>query len=126
LAAVLRKLRHQHGGRADARPLEQKGAREVFGRHQEVPPGVNSPRNPLAQNDEIRQTSIFRFLLLKNWCSLGNRLQALAVRRHQCENIDADPLVWTNQRFVRWARNIDLNEYADNLKGRKTSLKFLF
>ncbi|KAJ3663762.1 hypothetical protein Zmor_007989, partial [Zophobas morio] len=42
--------------------------------------------------------------------------QALAVRRHQCENIDADPLVWTNQRFIRWARSIDLTEYADNLK----------
>ncbi|XP_039275027.1 kazrin-like [Nilaparvata lugens] len=42
--------------------------------------------------------------------------QALAVRRHQCETIDADPLVWTNQRFIRWARNIDLGEYADNLK----------
>uniref|UniRef100_A0A0A9W389 Kazrin n=1 Tax=Lygus hesperus TaxID=30085 RepID=A0A0A9W389_LYGHE len=42
--------------------------------------------------------------------------QALAVRRHQCENVDADPLVWTNQRFIRWARNIDLGEYADNLK----------
>nr|CAD7425230.1 unnamed protein product [Timema monikensis] len=42
--------------------------------------------------------------------------QALAVRRHQCETLDADPLVWTNQRFIRWARNIDLSEYADNLK----------
>ncbi|XP_071446479.1 kazrin isoform X5 [Hetaerina americana] len=42
--------------------------------------------------------------------------QALAVRRRQCENIDADPLVWTNQRIIRWARNIDLTEYADNLK----------
>uniref|UniRef100_A0A8D8YP92 Kazrin n=3 Tax=Cacopsylla melanoneura TaxID=428564 RepID=A0A8D8YP92_9HEMI len=42
--------------------------------------------------------------------------QALAVRRHQCENIDADPLVWTNQRFIKWARNIDLGEYAENLK----------
>ncbi|KAJ8909716.1 hypothetical protein NQ315_013801 [Exocentrus adspersus] len=41
---------------------------------------------------------------------------ALAVRRHQCENMDADPLVWTNQRFIRWARTIDLGEYADNLK----------
>lgn len=44
--------------------------------------------------------------------------QALAVRRHQCENMDADPLVWTNQRFIRWARSIDLGEYADNLKGK--------
>ncbi|CAF4903773.1 unnamed protein product [Pieris macdunnoughi] len=42
--------------------------------------------------------------------------QALAIRRHQCENVDADPLVWTNQRFIRWAHNIDLGEFADNLK----------
>ncbi|XP_013145106.1 PREDICTED: kazrin isoform X3 [Papilio polytes] len=42
--------------------------------------------------------------------------QALIVRRHQCENVDADPLVWTNQRFIRWAHNIDLGEFADNLK----------
>ncbi|KAJ8669031.1 hypothetical protein QAD02_000290 [Eretmocerus hayati] len=42
--------------------------------------------------------------------------QALAVRRHNCESSDTDPLVWTNQRFIRWARNIDLAEYADNLK----------
>ncbi|XP_045464854.1 kazrin isoform X2 [Harmonia axyridis] len=42
--------------------------------------------------------------------------QALAVRRHQCETMDADPLVWTNHRFIRWARSIDLGEYADNLK----------
>ncbi|OAD53136.1 Kazrin [Eufriesea mexicana] len=42
--------------------------------------------------------------------------QALAVRRHQCEQMDTDPLVWTNQRFIRWARNIDLTEYAENLK----------
>ncbi|XP_034949345.1 liprin-alpha-1 isoform X2 [Chelonus insularis] len=42
--------------------------------------------------------------------------QALAIRRHQCDQVDEDPLVWTNQRFIRWARNIDLTEYADNLK----------
>ncbi|XP_023015542.2 liprin protein kazrin isoform X1 [Leptinotarsa decemlineata] len=42
--------------------------------------------------------------------------QALAVRRHQCETMDADPLVWTNPRFIKWARSIDLAEYADNLK----------
>lgn len=39
------------------------------------------------------------------------------MRRLQCENVDADPIVWTNQRFIRWARSIDLGEYADNLKG---------
>lgn len=43
--------------------------------------------------------------------------QALAMRRMQCDNSDSDPIVWTNQRFIRWARAIDLGEYADNLKG---------
>lgn len=39
------------------------------------------------------------------------------MRRHQSENVDSDPIVWTNQRFVKWVRSIDLGEYADNLKG---------
>lgn len=43
--------------------------------------------------------------------------QSLVLRRMQCENVDADPIVWTNHRFIRWARSIDLGEYADNLKG---------
>ena len=55
------------------------------------------------------------------YCSVSV-LKALAVRRHQCENIDADPLVWTNQRFIRWARSIDLTEYADNLKGKGSKI----
>lgn len=41
----------------------------------------------------------------------------LAMRRHQSENIDSDPIVWTNNRFVKWVRTIDLGEFADNLKG---------
>jgi hypothetical protein len=44
--------------------------------------------------------------------------QGLALRRLQSENVDADPIVWTNQRFIRWARSIDLGEYAENLKGK--------
>ena len=44
--------------------------------------------------------------------------QALAMRRMQCDNNDSDPLVWTNQRFIRWVRSIDLGEYADNLRSR--------
>lgn len=44
--------------------------------------------------------------------------QTLAMRRVQSESVDTDPIVWTNQRFIRWARSIDLSEYADNLKGR--------
>ncbi|MPC23155.1 Kazrin [Portunus trituberculatus] len=42
--------------------------------------------------------------------------QVLAERRRQCELVDTDPVVWTNLRWVRWARSIDLAEYADNLK----------
>lgn len=44
-------------------------------------------------------------------------LQALAIRRLQCDNSDTDPIVWTNQRFIQWARDIHLEEYAENLKG---------
>lgn len=43
--------------------------------------------------------------------------QTLAMRRVQSETVDTDPIVWTNQRFIRWVRSIDLGEYADNLKG---------
>lgn len=42
--------------------------------------------------------------------------QTLAMRRVQSETVDTDPIVWTNQRFIRWVRSIDLGEYADNLK----------
>lgn len=49
--------------------------------------------------------------------------QSLVLRRMQCENVDADPIVWTNQRFIRWVRSIDLGEYADNLKGTKPKQK---
>ncbi|XP_065213251.1 kazrin-like isoform X3 [Planococcus citri] len=42
--------------------------------------------------------------------------QALAIRRLQCNNTDTDPIVWTNERFIQWARDIHLEEYADNLK----------
>ncbi|CAH1240176.1 KAZN [Branchiostoma lanceolatum] len=41
--------------------------------------------------------------------------EALHERRLQCEDIDCDPLVWTNQRLIKWAQNIDLKEYSNNL-----------
>lgn len=49
--------------------------------------------------------------------------QALAMRRIQCESVNADPIVWTNQKIIRWARSIDLGEYADNLKGKWNSFQ---
>uniref|UniRef100_A0AAV2LXK2 SAM domain-containing protein n=1 Tax=Knipowitschia caucasica TaxID=637954 RepID=A0AAV2LXK2_KNICA len=41
--------------------------------------------------------------------------EALQTRRLQCEHQNMDPLVWTSHRVVRWIRDIDLKEFADNL-----------
>ncbi|XP_015903477.1 uncharacterized protein [Parasteatoda tepidariorum] len=42
--------------------------------------------------------------------------QILNQRRVNSENMDIDPLVWTNQRIVKWAASVDLGEYAENLR----------
>lgn len=42
--------------------------------------------------------------------------QSLAMRRLQSESENIDPIVWTNQRFIRWVRSIDLGEFAENLR----------
>ncbi|KAG8190014.1 hypothetical protein JTE90_000111 [Oedothorax gibbosus] len=42
--------------------------------------------------------------------------QHLHQRRMNSETMDIDPLVWTNQRLIKWAASIDLAEYADNLR----------
>lgn len=44
--------------------------------------------------------------------------QTLAMRRLESENENCDPLVWTNQRCVRWIRSIDLGEFAENLRSK--------
>ncbi|KAM7139336.1 kazrin isoform 1-T1 [Macrochelys suwanniensis] len=41
--------------------------------------------------------------------------EVLQERRVRCETQNVDPLVWTNQRVLKWVRDIDLKEYADNL-----------
>ncbi|CAM5105587.1 unnamed protein product [Natator depressus] len=41
--------------------------------------------------------------------------EVLQERRARCEIQNVDPLVWTNQRVLKWVREIDLKEYADNL-----------
>ena len=45
--------------------------------------------------------------------------QIICERRQRSELTGSDVLVWTNGRFVHWARSIDLAEYADNLKGER-------
>ncbi|XP_022254106.1 kazrin-like isoform X2 [Limulus polyphemus] len=42
--------------------------------------------------------------------------QVLIQRRSHSEHMDLDPVVWTNQRFIRWVKSIDLAEYAENLQ----------
>ncbi|XP_074074486.1 kazrin isoform X2 [Macrotis lagotis] len=41
--------------------------------------------------------------------------EVLQERRARCETQNIDPVVWTNQRVLKWVRDIDLKEYADNL-----------
>lgn len=51
--------------------------------------------------------------------------QALAMRRLQSESENIDPIVWTNQRFIRWVRSIDLGEFADNLRSEFCGISFI-
>lgn len=51
--------------------------------------------------------------------------QSLAMRRLQCESENLDPLVWTNQRFMRWVRSIDLGEFAENLRSMQIHFELI-
>lgn len=68
----------------------------------------------LGMANRHEQTSLLRGVQLLR--ALRFDLRALAHRRAHCRHLDVDPLVWTNQRFIQWARSIDLGEYADNLR----------
>uniref|UniRef100_H3D342 Kazrin, periplakin interacting protein a n=1 Tax=Tetraodon nigroviridis TaxID=99883 RepID=H3D342_TETNG len=41
--------------------------------------------------------------------------EPLQARRIQCEHQNVDPLVWTSHRVIKWIRDIDLKEFAENL-----------
>ncbi|XP_061832135.1 kazrin-A isoform X2 [Nerophis lumbriciformis] len=47
--------------------------------------------------------------------SLSFDKDALQARRIQCEHQNADPLVWTSHRVVKWIKEIDLREFAEGL-----------
>ncbi|XP_050042597.1 kazrin isoform X1 [Dermacentor andersoni] len=68
----------------------------------------------LGMANRHEQTSLLRGVQLLR--ALRFDLRALAHRRAHCRHLDVDPLVWTNQRFIQWARSIDLGEYAENLR----------
>ncbi|KAK2897802.1 hypothetical protein Q8A73_014182 [Channa argus] len=42
--------------------------------------------------------------------------EVLQARRIQCEHQNLDPLVWTSHRVIKWIRDIDLKEFAENLQ----------
>ncbi|CAN7937519.1 unnamed protein product, partial [Ixodes hexagonus] len=68
----------------------------------------------LGVSSRHHQASLLRGVQLLR--TLRFDLRALAHRRALCRHLDVDPVVWTNQRFVQWARSIDLGEYAENLR----------
>lgn len=39
--------------------------------------------------------------------------QVLQERRARCETQNTDPVVWTNQRVLKWVRDIDLKVRGD-------------
>ncbi|XP_022085514.1 kazrin-like [Acanthaster planci] len=78
--------------------------------------------NSLTKKDLEKHLGItrkFHQVSLLHGIELLRRIQfdkgVLVERRTQCEDMDCDLVVWTSQRLIRWARSIDLKEYADNL-----------
>ncbi|XP_040889721.1 kazrin-A-like [Toxotes jaculatrix] len=67
-------------------------------------------------SDQFHQTSLLLGIQLLQMLSFDK--EALQARRATCEHQDRDPIVWTCHRVMKWIRDIDLKEYADNLQGK--------
>ncbi|XP_034550691.1 kazrin-A-like [Notolabrus celidotus] len=67
-------------------------------------------------SDQSHQTSLLLAIQLLQMLSFDK--EALQARRLKCENQDRDPIVWTCHRVMKWIRDIDLKEFAENLEGR--------
>ncbi|XP_072308632.1 kazrin, periplakin interacting protein b isoform X2 [Eucyclogobius newberryi] len=70
----------------------------------------------LSVGEHCHQTSLLLGVQLLQM--LGFDKQALQARRSKCEQLVRDPIVWTCQRVMKWVRDIDLKEFADNLQGK--------
>ncbi|TNN84018.1 Kazrin [Liparis tanakae] len=66
-------------------------------------------------SDQFHQTSLLLAIQLLQMFSFDK--EALQAQRAKCELQDRDPIVWTCHRVIKWIRNIDLKEFADNLQG---------
>ncbi|XP_037831062.1 kazrin-A-like, partial [Kryptolebias marmoratus] len=66
--------------------------------------------------DHFHQTSLLLAIQLLQMLSFDK--EALQARRTKCEHQNRDPVVWTCHRVMKWIRDIDLEEFADNLQGK--------
>ncbi|CAG07016.1 unnamed protein product, partial [Tetraodon nigroviridis] len=66
-------------------------------------------------SDQNHQTSLLLAIQLLQIVSFDK--EALQARRAKCEHQDWDPIVWTSHRVIKWIKDIDLKEFADNLQG---------
>uniref|UniRef100_A0A3P9LFH1 SAM domain-containing protein n=1 Tax=Oryzias latipes TaxID=8090 RepID=A0A3P9LFH1_ORYLA len=67
-------------------------------------------------SDHFHQTSLLLAIQLLQMLSFDK--EALQARRTKCEHQNQDPVVWTCHRVMKWIRDIDLKEFADNLQGK--------
>ncbi|XP_018556107.1 kazrin, periplakin interacting protein b isoform X1 [Lates calcarifer] len=67
-------------------------------------------------SDQFHQTSLLLAIQLLQMLSFDK--EALQARRAKCEHQDRDTIVWTCHRVMKWIRDIDLKEFADNLQGK--------
>ncbi|XP_068162311.1 kazrin-A [Antennarius striatus] len=67
----------------------------------------------LSINKKFHQVSLLLGIELLHLLNFDK--EALQARRIQCEHQNVDPLVWTSHRVIKWIRDIDLKEFAENL-----------
>uniref|UniRef100_A0A3P9I668 Kazrin, periplakin interacting protein b n=1 Tax=Oryzias latipes TaxID=8090 RepID=A0A3P9I668_ORYLA len=67
-------------------------------------------------SDHFHQTSLLLAIQLLQMLSFDK--EALQARRTKCEHQNQDPVVWTCHRVMKWIRDIDFKEFADNLQGK--------
>ncbi|KAJ3602501.1 hypothetical protein NHX12_030255, partial [Muraenolepis orangiensis] len=70
----------------------------------------------LGVSDQFHQTSLLLATQLLQQLNFDK--EVLQARRAKCEHQDHDLVVWTCHRVMKWIRDIDLREYADNLQGK--------
>ncbi|XP_071109797.1 uncharacterized protein [Haliotis cracherodii] len=63
---------------------------------------------------KFHQASILHAVELLRLLNFDKEL--LTERRSQCEDNNTDPLVWSNDKVMKWIRSIELGEYVQNLR----------